>query len=133
MASSHSFATPAHDPASFEVKQAAVYLRRSTNEPTQANSLRDQLKEVRRGAQQMGIEIIEELIFVGDGISGTSMKERLGLQKMLDMVRTISKSALPRARHRAEERRERLPKPLIEAARRPYARKCRPSQNGPRK
>jgi DNA invertase Pin-like site-specific DNA recombinase len=75
-------------PPAIQVKRAAVYLRRSTTSLEQKNSLPDQFKAIRKGAADMRAEIDEELVYVDDGVTGTSLEHRTGIKKMLEAARS---------------------------------------------
>lgn len=66
-------------------RKAGIYIRRSN--PTQQESLEEQLKSIRASAKAMGIEIVESLIFC-DSASGTKRQGRSGLEQMMAAVRS---------------------------------------------
>ncbi|MBU4311922.1 MAG: recombinase family protein, partial [Candidatus Omnitrophica bacterium] len=68
------------------MKNAIVYLRRSTKKEEQEKSIPDQLAEVKAQAKRENCYLVEELLYryIDDGISGRSKKDRRGFLQILE-------------------------------------------------
>jgi site-specific DNA recombinase len=68
------------------MKNAIVYLRRSTKKEEQDKSIPDQLAEVKAQAGKENCHLVEELLYryIDDGISGRSKKDRQGFLQILE-------------------------------------------------
>ncbi|MBE6862026.1 MAG: recombinase family protein [Ruminococcus sp.] len=64
------------------MKSAAAYIRVSTDEQTEY-SPDSQLKAIRRFAENNGISLCDDYIFIDEGISGRSAEKRPAFQKMI--------------------------------------------------
>lgn len=63
--------------------KAVPYLRVSKGDMTRQKSLDDQLAEARQFAPEEGLEVVEDMNYVDEGISGRSVAARPGLQRLL--------------------------------------------------
>jgi len=68
------------------MKNAIVYLRRSTKKEEQEKSIPDQLAEVKSQAKRENCHLVEELLYryIDDGISGRAKKDRQGFLRILE-------------------------------------------------
>jgi site-specific DNA recombinase len=65
--------------------KTAFYIRVSTTQQTQSQTIEQQLERLQHHAQQQGWQITEEVIFRDDGYSGASLK-RPGLDRLRDQI-----------------------------------------------